>query len=202
MGMKENILSLLDSVQSNPYFDNAEYRLTLDYKTALYGYPALKLGEDTKDRFIEEIDKVNGLLGDLIDSFNFEIRVVEKVYEHDEDGYGKGWKSLTFTFHGGPNDSGEDDENTKKKNEINRFQSCWFEFDSLGDRESIRIGQYLTRQDPEAYPERPHPIHGNRMKYSDAPEVLTKLIELDRLLDRQQQEKNNIFESLRNESPI
>ena len=112
----------------------------------------------------------------------------------DDKEYGYGWKSVDYIFHGG-NSKDESDNRLLKE----PLKHCWFDLNYLGDAGDIRIAHKMSRQDPDAYAYRPHPIYSNIMDFDDIDIVANKMIDFEKMIDRHHIEKTELIETLKKE---
>lgn len=182
--MKENILKIIDAVcEREEFLDKTTFELTVNYKQILYTYPHMDLTQKTQSRIKDELNKI-----DDIWSFNFTVHLeIGCEDRHSDDGYAPNWKSGSFTFYGSKKKDGEDEE------EMMPPTHARFIFDSIGDRESFRTYDKMMVFDHE----KERRVPQNLFRYDKINELLEQLIQLDVLLDRQHEEKNEIYTKLK-----
>lgn len=186
--MKENILKILKEIQLRPHFENAGYKLTLNYKNVIQAYPDKRFDENTQQLFIDTIDEMGE-----ITSFNFTTKIESGINHYDE--YAENWKSVDYVFYGYTKKSAEDFEDEKL---ISPDRNCWFAFNSLGERGEFRMSQKLSRHEDDGsrYGKE---IKGNAVAFNNVGELLDRLIEFDFILDKHHDEQKYLIEKFRNE---
>ena len=171
--MKEDLIKIVNTVYNEEYFKNKIFSLTINYIKVIEDFRYKKLNEENYQFIIDNIKST-----ELITSFNITV-MIERGVDHLGN-YSDDWKSVNFTFHG-----------SKKT-------GLFFEFNTLGARESFRISQFLIKtiyNDKD--PERPFIKHENKFDINNIDKILSLLIELDILIDKQFEEKNIIFDKLK-----
>lgn len=181
--MKDKILNIISIAKQKTEFKEAKCSLTINFVSLVPQFQKLKLELWDLKEYSEALDLFNE-----ITSFNFTIEVERGINHESRDEsqiYQDGWKSVSYTFHGGEDNGQKDFE-----------EYCQFEFNTLGDRESFRLSEKLIRPDYDSK-ERWATISGNYCSYEKIEETLDLLLQLDVLLDKQYDEKKKIFNALK-----
>jgi hypothetical protein len=175
--MKENILKILDAILKNEYFFNSEISLTVNYDNVFQYIPIINNNEN--------IPLIYNKLNKFINIKNFNITVkIDRGINKKTFQYDYNWKSNSFIFYGG--------EDKYELTKYDFLKYAFFDFHSFGDRESLRLHEKLQKKDAFST------IYGNLFEYDKVNDIIIYLIELDRLLDKQFEEKQQIYNILEN----
>jgi len=195
--MKTQILKVVTEAKRKGYLSESEFKLTVNYK--------IHLGSTyQKTVLLKDVDlyELNISLMDIkkIDGYNLTLKIERGTRNVNNGDYAPNWKSIEYVFWTGYE---SDEKSTHDKNKVGAF-----EFMTYGERESFSgngIREKLWRfkhvgedEDDDDY-ER---IDGNYFLYENVGNVIDYLHEFDILLDKQHDEKLEIYNKLRLELPI
>jgi len=191
--MKENILKVFKELKKKDYLFDSIVELSINGQRIIGNFrnPIL-----LKNLSVAGLN-LTLIPIDNIDGYNLTLKVERGVFHGDN--YDPNWKSVDYTFWSGWDgiDDEDDEDNEGCPFDINKFGK--FEWRSLGERESydpngIRNKLWKITDDGS----REGKIKdGNYFDYDDVGKVIDGLIELDILMDKQQEEKIEIYNKLR-----
>lgn len=167
--MKNELQKLVYELFSRKEFENGNFSMTLNFKNVIDKYRSKNVNLETLKESINLINSTD------IESFNVTIRTNRGTDMDYECIYEKNWKSVSFIFHG------KSDQNPN------------FEFDVLSSNETFRISDKLRLYGVMDENDRPTTKERTEFDWDKSLEVLDLMIELDKLLDKQYNEKQEIF---------
>lgn len=186
--MKNNILKIVNEVYKRPEFLNkAEVSLTINYKKEIPDYNNVIFNDESYENI------KNILSGSDVKNYNMTFvleRGTDNIinFNYDED-----WKSVYFTFYGGKSD----EEDLGKFDVDNQGL---FVFRLLGASGDINTDNIPKLRDlrVDTYDRVVKDKRYNVYKYDEISKLIDILLEFDALLDKQLQEKFEIYNKIRN----
>lgn len=167
--MKNELQKLVYELFSRKEFENGNFSMTLNFKNVIDKYRSKNVNLETLKESIKLINSTD------IESFNVTIRTNRGTDMDYECIYEKNWKSVSFIFYG------KSDQNPN------------FEFDTLGDRESFRLSEKVRKYGVMDKDGKLTTKESTEFDWDKTIEIIVLMIELDKLLDKQQKEKEEIF---------
>ena len=185
--MKENIIKVFKELKKREYLLNSNVELFTGGQKVIGDYhnPIL-----LKDLSVEEFESLLKPI-DNIDGYNLTLKLERGIHRGDD--YDDNWKSVNYTFWSGWD--GEDNKDCPF--DMDKFGK--FEWMTLCARESydpngIRSKLWKIEDDGSREGEIKD---GNYFEYSNVGNIIDTLIELDILIDKQYEEKLEIYKKLK-----
>jgi hypothetical protein len=176
--MKENLLKLIDELSKRKHLSECTVSLTLNYKNLLDDF---RNSTPFKNRLNEIISLITN--SDNITSYNFTIkkRIGLLDFERPSD-----WQEIQYIFYSG------DDENI----DITKYASYNFLYMGNGGSREY-MGSNGLMEKLLKYSSNERPKEGNNYEHNKVGILIDSLIELELLLDKQQLEKEKIFNKIK-----
>lgn len=189
--MKENIIKVIDQLSTKEYYSNCKVSLTINYEKVIdrsYDIDA----DSFKDHiFKNNIDELKESVNNFLDIEGYNLTLTNERGKTDIESYDNDWKVVSIVFWSGNDDKGDN---------IDPLKYGMFEWKVLSNMESYDhngIADKLSKLIVEVEGEYPVKQYGNYFEYDNMEYVIDGLIDLEKLMDKQYQEKCLIYDKLR-----
>jgi len=189
--MKENILKVIDHLSTKEYYSNCKVSLTINYEKVID--KSYDIDSDSfKDHILKDsIDKLKESVNNFSDIEGYNLTLRNERGTADIENYDNNWKSVDIVFWSGNDDNGENTDPLK----YGMFE--WKILSSMESYDHNGIANKLSKLTFEGEGEYPVTQYGNYFEYDNMEYVIDGLIDLEKLMDKQYQEKCLIYDKLR-----